>query len=117
MDEIGLDCETIVWSVDGSNITEYTISPANFGLETRPIESVFGGKEAKDNAEIFRDILRGKESVAAYSDWLCINCASALYLCDRVKTYPEGVALTRKAIADGTVASFLEKYIRLTNIV
>jgi len=117
MDEIGLDCETLVWLVEGGKVTKTKICPADFGLETRPIESVFGGKDAKENAQIFRDILHGKESVVAYTDWLCINSACALVLCDKAKTYKEGVEITRNACRDGSIAAFLEKYINLTNLV
>jgi len=43
MDEIGLHDETTVAEVDGDEITEYTLTPEDLGLDSAPIADVAGG--------------------------------------------------------------------------
>jgi len=114
MDEVGIDCETHVWSIKDHKITEYKITPEDFGISRRPIESVIGGQTGKDNAKIFWDILDGKSSVDSYRDWLCMNCACCLVLCEKVKNWTEGFEMVKKVLNDGSVRTLIESYIQKT---
>uniref|UniRef100_A0A6B2L8K0 anthranilate phosphoribosyltransferase n=1 Tax=Arcella intermedia TaxID=1963864 RepID=A0A6B2L8K0_9EUKA len=108
MDEIGLDCETLVWEVRSGQISERTIRPEDFGLQRRPVEEVVAGKTARENVEIFHKILRNDPSVAAYIDWVCANCSLALYLHGTVKTLPEGVQMTRDTLSSSKALNYLQ---------
>lgn len=56
MDEIALHDATTVAEIDGDEITEYTLTPADLGLERAPIEAVAGGTP-QENADDLEGIL------------------------------------------------------------
>lgn len=63
LDEVAIHGETLVAEIIDGEITEYTLSPADFGVNTHPLEAIKGG-EPEENKAIITDILTGKGSDA-----------------------------------------------------
>ncbi len=74
LDEVAIHGETIVAEIKDGKIHEYTVTPADFGLNTHPLEAIKGG-EPEENKAITTDILTG--SVQMSRRWRSgVNVAS-----------------------------------------
>ena len=92
-------------------ITEYTIEPKQFGLDTAPIESI----QVKDAAESRARL----ESVLADApgpsrDVVILNSAAALYVSGVAGSLWDGVALARDAISSGAARRKLDQLVAFT---
>ncbi|WP_394245526.1 anthranilate phosphoribosyltransferase [Vibrio astriarenae] len=59
LDEVAIHGETKVAEIKDGQILEYTLIPADFGLEEHPLEAIKGG-EPEENRAIITNILTGK---------------------------------------------------------
>ena len=107
MDEIALHGETVVAEVDGDEITEYTITPGEIGLESAPVEAVAGGSPA-DNAADLRGIVTG-EATGPKRDIILANAGAAIYIAGLADTIEAGVEAAAQAIDDGDARETFEK--------
>lgn len=78
LDEVAIHGETTVAEIKDGTITEYTLTPQDFGVQTYPIESIKGGTP-EENREITSQILQGKGSDAQQSA-VAVNVALLLRL-------------------------------------
>jgi len=116
LDEIGIDGETRIWNISAGNpVTQFSITPEDFGITRRDITSIVGGATPQANADIFRDILSDKPNMENYCDWLCMNCAVGLVLLSKAKDWKEGFSMAKEVIRNGTVKKLLDLYIQKTN--
>ena len=106
MDEIALHDATTVAEVDDDAVTEYTLTPADLGLEEAPIEAVAGG-DPEENAADLRDIVAG-EVTGAKRDLILANAGAAIYVAGAADDLQSGVAAAREAIDSGTAATKLD---------
>ncbi|GAB6861160.1 anthranilate phosphoribosyltransferase [Haloplanus litoreus] len=106
MDEITIHDVTTVAEVDGDEVTEYTLSPADLGLEEAPIEAVAGGGPDANAADL-RDIVEG-EVAGAKRDLILANAGAALYVAGIADDLPDGVDAAREAIDSGAAAAKLD---------
>jgi anthranilate phosphoribosyltransferase len=135
LDEISIGAATRVVEVNGEEITRYTLLPGDVGIE--PAEQTsqreWAGGTPAENAELTRAILRGegptrseltgtasrellggsggRAGAASATDLAVINAAGAIYAAGRVDTIAAGVDAARVAIADGSAAEALERYV------
>ncbi len=111
LDEITLTGPTHVAELKHDFITEYTIEPKQFGLDTAPIEAI----QVKDSAQSKARV----ESVLANEpgpsrDIVILNAAAALYVSGVAPSLWDGVALARDAIASGAARAKLEQLVTFT---
>ncbi len=66
LDEVAIHGETLVAEIQDGKITEYTLSPQDFGVNQHPLEAIKGGEPAENRA-IVTDILTGKGTEAQLS--------------------------------------------------
>jgi anthranilate phosphoribosyltransferase len=111
LDEIAIHDETTVAEVDGDEVTEYTLTPADLGLERRPIEAIAGGTPAENAADL-RGIVSG-EVGGAKRDIILANAGAALYVADAADSPAEGVELARTSIESGAAAEKLDELTEL----
>ncbi|MGF1762747.1 anthranilate phosphoribosyltransferase [Aliivibrio kagoshimensis] len=78
LDEVAIHGETTVAEIIEGNITEYTLTPADFGLETYPLTAIKGG-DPEENRTIIENILTGKGSDAQVGA-VAVNVALLLKL-------------------------------------
>ncbi|POG55842.1 anthranilate phosphoribosyltransferase [Haloferax marisrubri] len=106
MDEIALHDATTVAEIDGDEITEYTLTPADLGLEQAPIEEVAGGTP-QENADDLEGILTG-DVTGPKRDLILANAGAAIYVADLADSLEEGVEVARDAIESGAAKAKLD---------
>ncbi|MGB2079206.1 MAG: anthranilate phosphoribosyltransferase [Vibrio sp.] len=78
LDEVAIHGPTQVAEIKNGEITHYTLTPEDFGVETYPLSSIVGG-EPEENRAIVTDILTGKGSDAQMAA-VAVNVALLLRL-------------------------------------
>ena len=105
LDEITLTGETQIHEIRFGEITSYTITPEQFGLERCPLKELIGGSP-EENAGITMGILSGAET-GPKKDVVLLNAGMSLYLGIDGITLLEGIQMARELIEKGKA---MEKY-------
>ncbi|MFP8954303.1 anthranilate phosphoribosyltransferase [Natrialbaceae archaeon A-arb3/5] len=106
-DEIAIHGETVVAEVDGESVEEYTIEPADLGLDEHDIEDISGGTPA-ENATDMRAIVDGDVS-GAKRDVILANAGAAIYVAGEADSLEAGAATALEAIQSGDATAKLER--------
>ena len=106
MDEIAIHDETTVAEVDGGTVTEFTLSPADLGVDQAPIAAVAGGTPTENAADL-RGIVDGSVT-GPKRDLILANAGAAIYVAGEVYSLSAGVDRAASAIDDGSAAAKLE---------
>lgn len=106
LDEITIHDETVVAEVHGDEIEEYTLTPADLGLERSPIDAIAGGTP-EENAADLRGIVEG-DVTGAKRDVILANAGAAVYVAGEADTLEAGVDAAREAIDTGAAAETLD---------
>ena len=114
LDEISVSDITNAAELRDGNITAYEIAPEDFGITRSDIAEIKGGT-AKDNADIIKAILSGKDT-SAKRDILVLNAAAALYVGKKADSIKEGVALAQSIIDSGAAYDIVEKFAEYTSL-
>jgi anthranilate phosphoribosyltransferase len=112
MDEITTTGPTYVTELNNGDISEYEISPEQFGLARATLDDLRGG-EAKENATALRGVLAGE--TGSYADIVLLNSGAALYVGGRTSSIEGGVAMARASIDSGAAANALALLIETSN--
>jgi len=99
IDEITLTGKTYVVEVGKDRIEEFEVYPQSFGLKRCKIEDIKGG-DAEENAEIIKNIMRGKEK-GAKRDIVLLNTAALLIAAGKAKRFDEGIEMCKEVIKSG----------------
>lgn len=113
LDEISISATTSVCEIKDGNISEYEISPADFGFEMVSKDEVVGGTPA-ENANTTIGILSGTLK-GPKRNIVVMNTAAALYICGKAESLEEGVKLAEEAIDSGKALLKVNQLIKLTN--
>jgi anthranilate phosphoribosyltransferase len=114
MDEITVAGNSRVWELSDGGITEYDISPKDFGVAEASVETLVGGTSEK-NAKILRSVLEGEKSPRR--DAVVLNAAAGIALRQNNKgatALKEGVVIAIETIDSGKALEKLEKLIGLS---
>ncbi|MFC6837610.1 anthranilate phosphoribosyltransferase [Halomarina ordinaria] len=106
MDEFCLHGESVVAEVDGETIEQYTLTPADVGLDAAPVEAVAGGTPS-ENAAALRGIVEG-DVTGPKRDVILLNAGAAVYVAGEADTVAAGVERAREAIDSGAAAAKLD---------
>jgi anthranilate phosphoribosyltransferase len=112
MDEITVTRETFVAEVWDGEISEYEISPEDFGLSRHDPDGLLGG-DAHLNARILRDVLSGKEH-GATRDIILLNAGAAIYVANEAQSLKESVRGAEKSLDSGAATEALEDFVKTT---
>ena len=117
LDEISTAALTQVVEVNGEHISRYTLAPADVGVapaDARTFERDCAGGSPEHNASLTRAILDpGTSAEASASRELAvINAGAAIYAAGAAGSLAQGVQAARAAIADGSAARALERYVQ-----
>ena len=111
LDEITLTGKTQVSELKDGAISNYTVSPQDFGLSEASLDSLKGGT-AEENAAQARNILTGAKG--SQRDVVLMNAVAALLAGDKVATLQQGIALAGEVIDSGQAMAKLEQLIELS---
>lgn len=100
-----------VWELQNNKITERVISPETFGLQSRKLSSVAGGKP-QENAQLILDLLNNQldPETSPIENFVVMNAAALLVVSGRASDEKEGVKMARSAIANGKALQALNEY-------
>ena len=107
LDEFAVHGESTVAEVDGDSIEEYTVTPADFGVEEADIGDVAGGGPA-ENARDLRGIVAG-DVAGAKRDIVLANAGAAIYVAGAADSLADGARQAREAIDSGAAAETLDR--------
>jgi anthranilate phosphoribosyltransferase len=112
LDEISMSAATSVCELKNGEITEYEITPEQFGFTRCKKEDLVGGTP-EENAAILKDILSGKLT-GPKADAVIFNAGAAIHIVKGV-SIEEGIATAKETIASGKALKHLENFVAATN--
>jgi anthranilate phosphoribosyltransferase len=112
LDEITITDRTKVSELKNGKVDDYFIHPSDFGLATGKPEDLKGG-DAKENAAITVDVLKGQKGPRR--DIVLLNAAAALAAAGRATDLKEGITLAAASIDSGAAMNKLEQLKSFTN--
>ncbi len=112
LDEISISGKTFVCELKEGKVSEYTISPADYGLPAHTIDKIQSDSCDK-NKKIISDILDGQAGAPA--DVAILNAAASIYVSGIVASFKEGVDKARESIMSGAARERLDKLVQATN--
>ena len=112
LDEISLTSRTAISEGKKGRVLSYFIGPEDFGLQPVSPRDLLGGSP-EDNAQIIRDIFRGRRG--AKRDIVLMNAAPAFIACRKAASLREGFEEAGRVVDNGAAFEKLEKLISFTN--
>lgn len=113
LDEVALHGSTQVAELHHDKITEYTLTPADFGVEHYPIESIFGGSP-EENKDIIEQILQGKGTPAQQTA-VAINVSALLVLNGKAENFKQGTTMAMQSMQSGKPLLLLQQLAEQSN--
>jgi len=112
MDEISISSKTRVAELKNGEVSNYTISPADFGVEMADMDEIKVDGVDQSLAMI--------ESVLANSpgpalDIVCLNAGAAIYVSGISDSLADGIEKARTAIAEGKASAVLAQLVAKSN--
>ncbi len=112
LDEISVCADTHVAEWTGTGVREFTIRPEDVGIARANIDDLAGG-DAKRNAEIMREILRGKNK-GAMRDAVAINAGAAICIAGKARDLKQGTERAHEILSSGEALGRLDALIAIT---
>jgi anthranilate phosphoribosyltransferase len=113
LDEISTAAATRVVEVNGEELTRYTLTPGDVGLDSSSAATdgrALVGGSPRENAEVARSIFQG--TPGAHSDLATINAGAAIYAAGGAESIADGVVVAREALASGQAAAALARFVQ-----
>ena len=111
LDELTVAGPNHVVALDAGEITQFSLTAADAGLPSAPVDAIRGG-DAAENAAALQALLDG--APGPYRDTVALNAAAGLVIAGRVPALVEGVALAGQAIQSGAARATLDALRRAT---
>jgi len=113
LDEISIADETFVAELKDGEITEYTISPEQFGMGRSALTDLKVA-DAQESLALIQSLLSGTEGGA--SDIVALNAGAAIYAANIASSLEEGVKIAQDVLASGTAAEKLKELAQVTQM-
>ena len=111
LDELSISAPTRVFEVIGTEISSFTVSAEEVGLEAAPAQEIPGG-DPEQNADTARRILAGEPGPARAL--AVLNAGAAIYAGGGSGSLVDGVRAAEQAIDAGAAARTLEAFVAAT---
>lgn len=111
MDEITVTGSTRCAAVRDGRVSEFELSPEDFGLTASPASSLAGGTASR-NAEVLRTVLAGGRGAAR--DVVVVNSAAAIRTAGLAAGWRAAAAAAERSIDSGAAASKLKQLAALS---
>jgi len=112
LDEITISGETRVGELKQGKVTEYTIRPEDFGLQSAPITSIQVDDSEQARAMLI-SVLENKKGPAR--DIALLNAGAAIYVSGIAETLVNGIHLAQRAIESGAALQKLHELVAFSN--
>ena len=100
LDEISISDKTYVAELKDGKISEYEVTPEDFGLVRQPL-SLVQAEDADASFEMLKFALEGKGKENAPRDIVSLNAGAAIYVSGVADSLAEGVAIAEDVICGG----------------
>jgi len=114
LDEISIAAPTRVAELRDGEVSLYTITPEEFGMQRTSLDAVTVNS-ARRSLAMIEAVFDNKPGPAR--DIVCLNAGAAIYAADLAASLKDGVALASEAIASGRVKQTLASLIDVSNSV
>jgi anthranilate phosphoribosyltransferase len=111
LDELTLAGETHVGELRDGKVSEYTVTPEQFGLARAPLDALKAG-DAESSKKLMLDALDNRGGPAR--DIVAFNAGATLYVSGRANSLAEGIRQAQAMIASGAARSRLDSFVALT---
>ncbi|MCC5886149.1 MAG: anthranilate phosphoribosyltransferase [Gammaproteobacteria bacterium] len=112
LDEIAIDGPTLVVELRDGQISEYSITPEQFGFERASLEALQADSPAA-SLELVRAALAGKGAAA---DIVALNAGAAIYASGVALSMANGITMAQDAIAAGLARERLDELVRISSL-
>ncbi|MCU4674793.1 anthranilate phosphoribosyltransferase [Catenovulum sp. 2E275] len=113
LDEIAIHGSTLVAELIDGEIKQYSLSPADFGVEQATLLDIKGGTP-QQNKTICVDMLSGKGK-AAHLNAVAINVSALLVMAGIADNFKQGAELALDAMQSGKALKTLELFVEHSN--
>lgn len=110
LDEISLATPTWVAELHNGVITEYQVTPEQFGIKRQPLNAL-SVANAQDSLELVKQALNGEGAAA---DIVALNAGAAIYAADLTESLAQGVKKAKAILASGAAAEKLDALAQFT---
>lgn len=114
LDEITLTDVTYCCKIDEGELTNFEITPEQFGLKRCELKELLGGSP-EENAAITREILSGREK-GPKRDVVLMNAGIGIYICRDNASMEECVKQAADLIDSGKAYEKLEEFVKATQV-
>jgi len=112
MDEISISAKTQVAELKDGEVSSFSISPADFGLEIAEL-SQLKVDGAEQSLAMIQSVFSNTPGPAL--DIVCMNAGAAIYVCGIADSLADGIARAQSAIAEGKASAVLAALVAKTN--
>lgn len=112
-DEIALHGETQVVEIQGDELREYRITPADFGVTQAPLSALEGG-DPKDNADAALAIFKG-QGKTAHMDAVALNVGALLFQANIADSFAQGADMAKQAMLEQKPLDTLHQFVEASN--
>ena len=112
LDEITTTSKTFVTELKDGKLSEFEITPEDYGIARVDITALRGGAP-EVNAAALTALLNGESG--AYRDIVRLNAGAALYIAGLADSVEAGIVTATKSIDSGKAKAALNKLIKVTN--
>lgn len=117
LDEISLASETQVAELKDGEVTEYSIKPEDFNIDSQSLIGL-SVENAEQSLGLIQDALgkRETDNGKKAADLIALNAGAAIYAADLSESLAEGVAMAEDAISTGLALEKLKEYAAFTRV-
>ena len=112
LDELATSGPSRVLQLKDGQTSEWTIDPAELGLEPASLDAIAGG-DAAQNADAIRSVMAGEKGPKR--DVVVLNAAAGLIAADRVEEMKAGIDMAADSIDSGGATRVLDLLVEASN--
>ncbi len=112
MDELSITATTHVAELKDGEVSTYTVTPEDFGMQTASLEDL-RVSSPEESLAVIRGVFADQPGPAR--DIVCLNAGAAIYVAGLADSLAAGIDAVRAAIESGTAAEVLENLVAKTN--
>ena len=113
LDEISIAAATDVAELKNNQISSYSVSPEQFGMQRANLETL-AVKDAQASLEIIRQVLNNQPGPAR--DIVTLNAGAAIYAADLADNLEAGILIAQQVLADGSALAKFEALISISRV-
>jgi len=111
LDEISIAAPTLVAELNNRKISEYRITPEDFGLNLSPIDTITV-ESVRESLDLVTAVLDNQPGPAR--DIVCLNAGAAIYAAGLAQTLSDGVNMAQEILTSGAARRKFTEFIEFT---